>query len=224
MFRKHLIRLLMASLAVWLGSTWGSLGTKTSAAEDTLGIYPMRLPAAGSLEMVTRVDLKRSLELAGANLMANLDPKRHYLPNWDVRPAKDGTAAVNPGWPGHNLGRWWDAMMRLQEAIGYPIPAEAEAAMQQNVFRFFNNPDHLCLAPFDMEGVNPQFDLHSLREGLLALNALVQYRQNKQAAQQGHAMIESLLRLPGEDGSWKLQQCDYARRVGLETAPRPTGG
>ncbi|KKL48048.1 hypothetical protein LCGC14_2329440, partial [marine sediment metagenome] len=131
--------------------------------------------------------------------------------------------AVNPGWPGHNLGRWWDAMMRLQEAIEYPIPAEAESAMQENVFRFFNNPDHLCLAPFDMEGVNPQFDLHSLREGLLALNALVQYRQNKQAAQQGHAMIESLLRLTGEDGSWKLDQCDYARRVGLDTAKADWG-
>ena len=187
------------------------------------GLYSMPLPAVGSLDMVTHVDLKRSLELAGANLVANLDPERHYLPNWDVRPARDGTVVVNVWWPGHNLGRWWDAMSRLQGAIGYAVPAQAMEAMEENLFRFFDNPDSLCLAPFDLEGVKPQFDLHSLREGLLGLNSLVQYRQSNQAALREHAMVESLMRLTSEDGSWVLENCDYARRIGLDTAKTDWG-
>lgn len=91
----------------WLSVAW--CNPQRAAAQDVAGMYPLPLPAAGSPEMVTRVDPKASMELAGANLMANLDPQRHYLPDWDVRPAQDGTVAVNTGWPGHNLGRWCDS-------------------------------------------------------------------------------------------------------------------
>ena len=185
MFRKHRADLFAASLAVWLIAFWSNLEIEMATGQGSPGLYSMPLPAVGSLDMVTHVDLKRSLELAGANLVANLDPERHYLPNWDVRPARDGTVVVNAWWPGHNLGRWWDAMSRLQGAIGYAVPAQAMEAMEENLFRFFDNPDSLCLAPFDLEGVKPQFDLHSLREGLLGLNSLVQYRQSNQAALAG---------------------------------------
>jgi len=193
------------SLSIWLVVSGVGLGRASDAVAKAPGMYPMALPAVGSVDMVTRVDLQGSLRLAGANLMANLDPQRHYLPNWDVRPARDGTVAINRGWPGHNLGRWWDAMLRLQDAIGYDIDAQAAAAMEDNLFRFFDNPDHLCLAPFDTAGVQPQFDLHSLREGALALNALIRFRQHTQATQQGHAMLESVLRLTTQDGSWALE-------------------
>jgi hypothetical protein len=190
----------------------------TLVARDQRGMYPMSLPADGTLDMVTRVDLKRSLHMAGENLLRSLDPKRHHLPNWNVWSGRDGTVSVSTIWPGHNLGRWWDAMTRLQDATGFPVPFKAEAAMKKNIFRFFDNSDHLCLAPFDMKGVRPRFDLHSLREGLLAMNALVRYRKSKQAAEKGHAMIESLLRLTRDDSSWILKKCEYARRVGLGKA------
>jgi hypothetical protein len=64
-----------------------------------------------------------------------------------------------------------------------------------------------------MEGVKPQFELHSLREGLLALNALVRYRESQWAAEQGHAMIASTLQLTDEDGSWLPAKSEYARRI-----------
>jgi hypothetical protein len=223
MFRKHRGQPFAATLAVWFIGTWCELGIPAATAQDSRGVYSISLPAAGSLDMATHVDLKRSLELAGANLVANLDPERHYLPNWDVRPAKDGAVAVNTWWPGHNLGRWWDAMSRLQEAIGYAAPVQAKDAMEQNLLRFYDNPDSLCLAPFDLEGVKPQFDLHSLREGLLGLNALIQHRQNSQAAVRGHAMSESLMRLTTEESTWVLENCDYARRTGLDIAKTDWG-
>ena len=219
MFRSHLPRLFAVSLIVWLSGAAGGLGREGAAAAAKASLYPMPLPAAGSLDMVTHVDLKESLRLAGDNLMANLDPKQHYLPNFHARPIGDGTVAIDAGWANHNLGRWWDAMLRLQAAIGYAIPAEAEAAMKENLFPFFDNPGPSVPGPLRHERGEPAIStLHSLREGLLGLNALVQYRQSKEAAREGHAMIESLLRLTGEDGSWRLEKSAYARRIGLQAA------
>lgn len=190
---------------------------------NNLGMYQMNLPAVGSIDMVTHIDLKESLKLAGDNLIANLDPKRHYLPNWNAIPDKDGTVEVELWWEGHNLGRWWDAMLQLKDVISYDIPVEVTKAMEENMFSFFNNPDHLCLAPFDMKGVEIKFDMHSLREGLLGLNALIKYNHSGKASQQGHSMIESLLQLIDDNGSWNLEKCNYARRVGLETARNDWG-
>jgi|WetSurMetagenome_2_1015567.scaffolds.fasta_scaffold69584_1 hypothetical protein len=55
-------------------------------------------------DRVTHIDLKESLKLAGANLMAILEPDRNYLPIWAVLPVKDGTVSIVRGWEGHNLG------------------------------------------------------------------------------------------------------------------------
>jgi len=218
MAHKNVANAVVACVAIWLSSTSATLEAETFIDGSDASMYPMSLPADGTLEMVTRVNLRRSLELAGENLLGNLDAQRHFLPNFHVRLGKDGAVSVDASWPGHNLGRWWDAMLRLEDASGFRIPAEVESAMQKNLVRFFDNPDHLCLAPFDMEGVQPRFELHSLREGLLALNALVRYRESPWAANKGHAMVESILRMTSEDGSWRLEQSQYAQRVGVDAA------
>ena len=80
--------------------------------------------------------LKESLELGGQHLLGWLDPDRDYLPT--------GSWAIT-----HDLGRWWDAMLRLERAIGFVIPAPIEAAMLQNLHMFTDNPDGLCLPPPD---------------------------------------------------------------------------
>ena len=33
----------------------------------------------------------------------------------------------------HDTGRWWDAMLRLEEAIGFIIPDELEEALLRNL-------------------------------------------------------------------------------------------
>ena len=45
--------------------------------------------------------------------------------------------------------------------------------MLANLRESFDNPDHLCLSAFDHPWLKPALDFHSLRESLLALNALV---------------------------------------------------
>ena len=159
------------------------------------------------------MNLKPTMELAGRNLLQCLCPTRNYLPYWSLTADREYRAQVSFSSPGHNIGRWWDAMLRLEDAIGYAIPAHLEGAMLQNLYRFFDNPDHLCFAPLDWEGVKPEFDLHSLREGLLALNALVRYRNSRWAAKEGHRMLETLLRISRPDGSWDLEKIDYYHRT-----------
>ena len=156
------------------------------------------------------VNLRRSLELAGENLLATLSPVRNYLPYWAVEIDRDYTAYARFTWPQHNLGRWWDAMLRLENAIGFHIPPDREAPMLNNLHSFFDNPDHFCLAPLHFEG--PGLELHSLREGLLALDVLARYRNSRWAEEKGRLMIENILRVSDEKGSWKLDQIDTAGR------------
>ena len=159
---------------------------------------------------VDGIDLKRSMELAGENLLANLCPVRNYLPYYLVEIDRDYTAYAHFTRPNHNVGRWWDAMLRLEDATGLRIPPDREAPMLNNLYSFFDNPDHFCLAPLHFE--KRRLELHSLREGLLALDALARYRNSRWAEKKGHLMIESILRVSAEKGSWKLDQIDTAGR------------
>ncbi len=87
------------------------------------------------------MDLKGSMELAGRNLVANLCPTRNYLPYWAIDIDSGYGARARFNWPQHNVGRWWDAMLRLEAATGFRIPPDREAAMLGNLHSFFDNPD-----------------------------------------------------------------------------------
>jgi hypothetical protein len=157
----------------------------------------------------TPLTLKQSLHLAGQNLLAILDPDDNYLPYWALSVGPDYRASLDKWWPAHNLGRWLDSMLRLEETIGFEIPKEAEAAMVKNVQRFFDNPDHISLRP----NPNPQasdagmeWDLHSLREGMLALNALARWRKSDWAATMGRQMIDSINDKLRDDGTWDVDK------------------
>jgi hypothetical protein len=74
--------------------------------------------------------LRDRLELAATGLMSILDPEKDLMPTRGYEVA-------------HDLGRWWDAALRLEETIGFVIPAELEAAALRNPKRFTDNPDRL---------------------------------------------------------------------------------
>jgi hypothetical protein len=163
-------------------------------------------------------DLKTPMRLAGENLLNCLDQDNGLIPFWQLTTARDYTAEMRRFWPAHNLGRWWDAMLRLEQAIGFEIPADAEAAMLRNLQRFFDNEFALCLCPPELSWGQPFFELHSLREGLLGLTALVRWRNNRWARRQGRTMLESIRRLSNVDGSWDMEKvAAYDRSsIGIE--------
>ena len=155
------------------------------------------------------------MELAGRNLELCLCPTGDYLPYHKLHLDSAWRAKVLFYDVNHNLGRWFDAMLRLEDATGYAIPPELEAAMLRHLRRFFDNPDHLCLNPPELNAtIEPRLDLHSMREGLLALNALARFRHSRWAVHQGRKMLESVLRVCRPDGTLDLRSLHSYERLG----------
>jgi len=145
--------------------------------------------------------------LAGRNLLAGLLPENDRLPVWCVPIQPDLRASMGNAWFSHNIGRWWDAMLRLEAATGFALPPEAEAAMLRHLRACLDNPLKICChigprpaaANFDKPGT---FDSHSQRETLLALAALINYRKNEWATEAGARMVRALDRYILPDGRW----------------------
>jgi len=57
-----------------------------------------------------------------------LDPQAGYLPITGYEQA-------------HDVGRWWDAILRLEHATGFSIPAHMEDAMLANLKRLTDYED-----------------------------------------------------------------------------------
>ena len=156
--------------------------------------------------MDDRINLKRVMELGGQNILNMGNPDRNYLPYFRVM--GPGEVSHDLAW-NHNIGRWWDAMLRLEATIDFKIPAEREKVMVENLRKFCENPDNLCFGPRDnWLGIKPDFYLHSLREYILSVNSLVRYRNSTWAADLGHKMLETIDRASKPDGTWILEEFD----------------
>lgn len=221
-----LILIILALVTVTLTQSFknqapSATSSKSSPVDPIKGMYPIHLPGTGSLDMQTVVDLRDAMNMGGDNLIANLDPTNNYLPSWSAELQLNDSVDIHRSYFSHNLGRWWDAMLRLESTTGYRIPANIEAAMLVNLKQYFDNSDNLCLEP-KMDPIKKVWmDLHSFREGMLALNALVRYRNDTWAREKGHAMCLSLLRLTKEDGSLDMDKfINYRDYEELATYPR----
>lgn len=208
---------------MWL--TWVIVGLRGDCA------YPAVVASAKGDKLVhaeTHVNLVSSMELAGQNLVSALCPERDYLPYFNLVTDFNYRGEMVFSWPSHNIGRWWDALLRLEHTTGFRISSQAEAAMFANLKRFFDNPDGLCYEPRACMEFAPQpredrLTLHSLREGLLALNGLVQYRNDDWARTAAHAMCEKLSSCINEDGTWNLDQLACAQVSKPSTFCDPVG-
>ncbi len=159
------------------------------------------------------MDLKSSLNLAGRNLLNCMLPTKHHLPTFQVIAGNDRRVRITFHAPCHNLNRWWDAMLRLEAATDFAIPKDTESHMRTNIERFFDNSDELCLVPMDLEGVAPTFYPHSFRENMLALGAMVQYRNSDWAADAGRRMLRKLLAIRPSAGGWDFRKIEYHEKL-----------
>jgi len=135
------------------------------------------------------MDLRPRLALAGTALLALLDPERDLMPAGGYEVA-------------HDLGRWWDAVLRLEETAGLIVPADLEAASLRHLHALTDNPDRLLMnlgdAPWLSEKakVNP----HNFRESLLAFGGLARRRRNAWARRAGLQLIAAMENCLGDDG------------------------
>jgi len=134
------------------------------------------------------------------------NPERNYLPYFTI--PDPGAVAKDIAW-NHNIGRWLDSLLRLEDTIGWKMPPERLVKMEDNLRKFCENPDSLPFGPRDgWLGIKPDFYLHSLREYIFAVNSLVRYRKSAWAEELGHRMLETIRRASSPDGKWILTEFD----------------
>jgi len=139
------------------------------------------------------VDLRDPIKAGVECMHAWLNPDVNYLPTNGYETA-------------HDLGRWWDAALRMEDAIGLPIPAEIEGAMLVNLERLTDNEDGILMNRAGMGCNRGIINPHNFREGMIAFHALARWRNSAWAAEKGRRLAQTVLALIADDG-----RCDYTR-------------
>jgi len=114
-----------------------------------------------------------------------------------------------PHCTGHNVGRWWNAFLRLQVCTGFEIPPAIEAAMLDNTWALSANPTGILLEDPDPADVSTWY-IHSYRETMLALGLLVKYRSSERAHHQGLKAVAQMQKASLDLTQWDLSLCDPA--------------
>jgi len=157
------------------------------------------------------MDLVRHLNLAGQNLLGCLCPERNYLPYWHMVVDAERCAEYEfrPRCTGHNVGRWWNAMLRLQACTGFDIPPDIEAAMLENTWRLSDNPTGILLEDPDPDNARTWY-IHSYRETMLALGLLVKFRNSERARDQGLRALSRMRKASDDLTEWDFSRCSSA--------------
>lgn len=169
--------------------------------------------------------IKPAMELAGQNLINMLHPDYDYLPSFLIAVDRDYKADRQFFFMTHNIGRWVDAMYRLEAATSFAAPEKIQEAMFCHIKAFCDNPDDLFLRPLDKlpYGEGDLFCFHSLREHLAAFCMLGKVKKNQWALDSAHRMLvklESLL-LPrdkwvAEQRVWDIEKTKRYMHLGLK--------
>ena len=141
--------------------------------------------------------LKEHMSLAGNNLINALAPQKDYLPYWQMKVDLEYRAELwfRPGCSAHNIGRWWDVMLRLEDATGFQIPKDIEAGMLRNFWKYTDNPFGILLDITDDPNDASGWYIHSYRETMLTYAAMVRYRKSKRAAEAGLRSVRKMDRV-----------------------------
>lgn len=167
------------------------------------------------------MDLQFHLNLAGRNLLGCLNPEANYLPYWHmtVDAEKRAEYCYRRHCTGHNIGRWWNAMLRLEACTGFVWPANVEQAMLENTWRLADNPSGIFLEDIDPDDAATWY-IHSYRETMLAYGLLVKYRADRQAEAYGLRAIKQMSRASRDLDCWDFS---YGRNAPglIKTPARP---
>lgn len=134
--------------------------------------------------------LVEQMSLAGTNLLGCLNRDANCLPYWHMAVDRSFHAEYQhrKHCNGHNVGRWWYAMLQLQTLTGFDFTASVEAAMLENTWLMTRNPSGILLDAPDASQSRSWY-LHSYRETMLALGLLVSHRKSERARDQGLTAI-----------------------------------
>ena len=151
------------------------------------------------------MNVEDRLLLSGRNLLGSLSRDDGYLPYWHM--AVDGELGAmyqfRPYCTGHNVGRWWNTMLRLERAAGFEVPVEMEAAMLESSRRLSDNASGIFLEDVDPRDPATWY-IHSYRETMLSVGLLVECRGSGRAAEWGNRAIEGMSRASRDLMEWRF--------------------
>ena len=117
----------------------------------------------------------------------------------------------------HNIVRVIDALLFGEAVAGKRIPPQAEDVLRHWLYVLLDNPTHL-MAKFMPEAGQELVHAHDSRETVLALTALIRYRDDDRARQYARKFLERLLGLTRPDGTFNAEEiAKHPRLTGLWT-------
>lgn len=154
------------------------------------------------------MNLIEPIQLAGRNLLGCLCPERGFLPYWQITVDARRRAAYQfrPHCNAHNVGRWWNAVLRMEESAGFEIPREMEAGVLAHTVRMCDNPTGTLLDD-PRPGSPGTWYIHSYRETMLALGLLAARRDSAWAREQGHRAVAAMRSATDRLPAWNLARC-----------------
>ena len=157
--------------------------------------------------MLLMRSLKDSMDLAAQCNLAWLDPDKGYFPTGGFEVA-------------HDTGRWWDSMLRYEFACGSKIPVDIENIMLSNIQKLMDNKLAFLLNNPDIEWMRDKsfFNSHNFREGIMALSALVKYKNSDWARKTGHKFLENINKYLKDDGTFDFVKIAKELNMPIKTS------
>ena len=124
----------------------------------------------------------KTLTRAARHLNNVLNHDRQCLPYWMMAVTGEGLAEFEDRryCSGHSLGRWWNAILRLEDSFGCQISADIETIMLQHAWDMSDNPAGIFLE--DIQPDDPAtWYIHSYRETMLAFAMIARYWDDDRA-------------------------------------------
>jgi len=142
------------------------------------------------------LDLRPTLELAARNLLECLCPESNFRPYWQISVDENFLAEYqfSRHRDAHNVGRLWNAWLRLEDAIEFRNPPEVEEAMLENTWRMCDNATGTLLADVDPDDASAWY-IHSYRETMLSFGLLVRHRAGDVARKARRAGLRAISRM-----------------------------
>lgn len=165
-------------------------------------------------------NLQAAIDLGCVPMERTYDPMRDRLPYFGNQVV--GTAVGSVHFANYSIahvpGRWLNALLSAEAAIGRPADHDAIDTLARWTYRAFEGP--FALAKFiDPETLTvlPKADLHNLREGLRALLALVAHRGDERARGLADANVDLVSRF-FDDTTGKWNESAFSNSYPGETS------
>jgi hypothetical protein len=148
-----------------------------------------------------RTDMHQAITLGIHNISSMFDKDDNNRPFFTSIGRSDGTAHfVHVGKLGvtHNIGRGLWALLIAEDLAKVPILEDDVNIFEHYAKIAFDNPDNVN-GYIESDSIW-HVDTHSLREGLLALVALIRYRDSEWAKDKAEKMVKTLVKITDAEG------------------------